>query len=545
MSKTRPSKKFLQAKSVKCNFFEKSPLLSLPLYLLVLLTLLPGIALGQKRDLSPYKYIHINPLNYQGFDHAYGITSSIANAFTKKGLIVVDAINERNVPQELMNKPCLLLFATPLLTDGTFAVKLKLDIVNCYNENIFSNEVSGTATFTVDEAYTKAIKKLTKEIEAIPYSFNSKLTPELKIEVNPDYNIQNTGLTEDSIRNFLDQNKIEDIEGIYKSYRAANDNSPSYKFGIIKKGKGLFQAIIIESESSNWKKGEIKMILESTAIGDVYSVQYYMQDKSKVETFASSSNNILKIDFANAKNANENAISSFIKIYPFSSSGTGNIAVGDEDKTLTSSGTGFLISESGLLVTNYHVIESGNRITATNTENGKTFDLEVVQKDKINDIAILKIKTLEFIFANLPYKLSTRGRNGQNVFTIGYPLIDVMGDNQKVSNGIINSLSGIEDDSRYYQISVPLQPGNSGGALFDMKGNVIGITTATLNPQAVNALVQNVNYAIKISLLQNLISQLPDEEQIQIENSESSTEFPLSILSDRYKMYIFKISCYR
>jgi S1-C subfamily serine protease len=513
--------------------------------ILLLITLLPFLALSQKSDLSPYKYIYINPLNHQGVDNAYGITSSIANAFTSKGLIVANGYNENNAPQDLKANPCLLLTATPLYTDGTFALKLKLDISNCNNEKVFSKEVSGTATFTVDEAYAKAIKKITKEIEAISYSFNSKLTPEFKIKVNTDYNIQNSGLTEDSIRNYLDQNKIDAIEGIYKSYRTANDNSPSYKFGIVKKRQGLYQAVIIESESSIWKQGEIKMVLENTAMGDIFSVQYYMQDKSKVETFASFSNNLIKIDFANAKNNNENSISSFIKTYPFNSSGSGNISIGGDGKTLTSSGTGFLISESGLLVTNYHVIESGNRITATNTENGKTFELEVVQKDKINDIAILRIKKLETKFPSLPYKLSTRGKNGQNVFTIGYPLNDVMGDNQKVSNGIINSLSGIQDDSRYYQVSVPLQPGNSGGALFDLKGNVIGITTATLNPQAVNANVQNVNYAIKINLLQNLISQLPDEEQIQIGNSESNTEFPLSLLSDRYKMCIFKISSYK
>ena len=208
-------------------------------------------------------------------------------------------------------------------------------------------------------------------------------------------------------------------------------------------------------------------------------------------------------------------------------------------------GSGFIISSDGYIITNYHVIESANRITATNTENGKVFELEVVQKDKINDIAILRIRKLEAKFESLPYKLSTKGKNGQNVFTIGHPLNDVMGDNQKISNGIINSLSGIQDDSRYYQISVPLQPGNSGGALFDLKGNVIGITTATLNPKAVNTNVQNVNYAIKINLVQNLISQLPDEEQIQITNSESTTEFPLPLLSDRYRMFIFKISSYK
>ncbi|MBK6938473.1 MAG: hypothetical protein IPH18_17695 [Chitinophagaceae bacterium] len=78
------------------------------------------------------------------------------------------------------------------------------------------------------------------------------------------------------------------------------------------------------------------MVLENTAMGDIFSVQYYMQDKSKVETFASFSNNLIKIDFANAKNNNENSISSFIKTYPFNSSGSGNISIGGDGKTLTS-----------------------------------------------------------------------------------------------------------------------------------------------------------------------------------------------------------------
>ena len=134
--------------------------------LLLLLTLSPLFALSQKNDLSAYKYIYIMPLNHQGVDNAYGITSSIANAFTSKGLIVANGYTENNAPQDLKANPCLLLTATPLYNDGTFAIKLKLDISNCNNEKVFSKEVSGTAMLTVDEAYGKAIKKMTKEIES-------------------------------------------------------------------------------------------------------------------------------------------------------------------------------------------------------------------------------------------------------------------------------------------------------------------------------------------------------------------------------------------
>ncbi len=180
--------------------------------LLLLITLLPFLALSQKSDFSPYQYIYINPLNHQGVDNTYGITSSIVNAFTSKGLIVANDYNENNAPQDLKANPCLLLTATPLYTVVGFAVKLKPDISNRNNKKVLSKEVSGTAMFTDDEAYAKAIKKITKEIETISYSFNSKLTPEFKIKVNTDYNIQNSGLTENSIRNYLDQNKIDAIE---------------------------------------------------------------------------------------------------------------------------------------------------------------------------------------------------------------------------------------------------------------------------------------------------------------------------------------------
>jgi len=90
-----------------------------------------------------------------------------------------------------------------------------------------------------------------------------------------------------------------------------------------------------------------------------------------------------------------------------------------------------------------------------------------------------------------------------------------MGTNYKVTDGIISSVSGIDDDMRYYQISVPLQPGNSGGPLFNNAGDVIGITSARLNSKAVRTDVENVNYAIKISYLLNLYNMLPNAEKLR------------------------------
>jgi S1-C subfamily serine protease len=90
---------------------------------------------------------------------------------------------------------------------------------------------------------------------------------------------------------------------------------------------------------------------------------------------------------------------------------------------------------------------------------------------------------------------------GRSVFTIGFPNIGFQGYSPKMTKGEINSLSGLQDDPRHWQISVPVQPGNSGGPLFDEAGNVVGVVLSKLDAIKVakftGDLPQNVNYAVK------------------------------------------------
>jgi S1-C subfamily serine protease len=95
---------------------------------------------------------------------------------------------------------------------------------------------------------------------------------------------------------------------------------------------------------------------------------------------------------------------------------------------------------------------------------------------------------------------------GTEVFAMGYPISNYMGNEVKFTDGKISAQSGFKGDSRFYQISVPIQPGNSGGPLFDNKGNLIGITSSGLNKEIFGS--ENVNYAIKTYLLKKLISQI-------------------------------------
>jgi S1-C subfamily serine protease len=164
----------------------------------------------------------------------------------------------------------------------------------------------------------------------------------------------------------------------------------------------------------------------------------------------------------------------------------------------------------------------------------RTVSAEVVRVDAANDLALLKAsnkqfslsaeefldapngvapKQIEVKFAPLPVASSRTMKLGGTVATVGFPNIGLQGFSPKLAKGEIASLSGAADDPRYFQISVPVQPGNSGGALVDEHGNVIGIVSAKLNASAAlaasGALPENVNYAIKSSFLLSFLESVP------------------------------------
>jgi S1-C subfamily serine protease len=233
--------------------------------------------------------------------------------------------------------------------------------------------------------------------------------------------------------------------------------------------------------------------------------------------FGAIDKNIKKIDIIEGNSDDQNNFN----FYGVSIDGTvakgekPNIKVEPGQKTLVSSGTGFLISTDGFIATNFHVIEESSKLEIVfPSENGfVTYKATVYLNDKTNDIAILKINDDNFKKLNhLPYELSEDYEVGDEVFTIGYPQPDIMGTESKLTTGIINSLSGIDNDNTCVQISVQIQPGNSGGPLFNSKGNIVGITTSSLNSifmaKYKGNIPQNVNYAVKTEYLKVLTKSL-------------------------------------
>jgi S1-C subfamily serine protease len=157
------------------------------------------------------------------------------------------------------------------------------------------------------------------------------------------------------------------------------------------------------------------------------------------------------------------------------------------------------------VATNFHVIRDRSRIRVRLAD-GRELAATILAKDEGNDVALLKLA--EPLPAGLPLALGEAGL-GATVFTLGYPHTGIMGSNVKLSTGIISSQTGLRDDPRTYQISVPVQAGNSGGPLINLRGEVVGLVTAKLSAAQVfrwtGDLPQNVNYAVKVSYLSTLL----------------------------------------
>jgi TPR repeat protein len=181
--------------------------------------------------------------------------------------------------------------------------------------------------------------------------------------------------------------------------------------------------------------------------------------------------------------------------------GLGNQATGDQPQ---SSGTGVFISKDGLVITAAHVVKNALSIKVVTQQGVKT--ARIIKIDVSNDVALLKC---EGQFQAVPIKSSSGIKLGQAVFTVGFPDIQLQGFSPKMTQGEISSLSGIQDDPRDWQISVPVQPGNSGGPLFDANGNVVGLVVgkldALITAQATGALPEDINYAVKTAYILPLL----------------------------------------
>ena len=192
--------------------------------------------------------------------------------------------------------------------------------------------------------------------------------------------------------------------------------------------------------------------------------------------------------------------------------------------TPTGTGTGFAINTDGYIATCYHVISDAKAIRIKGIDGNfeKTYNAKIVSTDEQNDLAILKVDNATI--SSVPYNFAAiLSEVGEDVFVLGYPQTQHLGEELKLTTGVISSRSGYRGDVTTYQISAQVLPGNSGCPLFDNNGKVIGVVNAKF-------IEPNVSYAVKLSYLQTLI----DKTKISLKQPVSNT-FTGKSLSEKVK----------
>ena len=176
-------------------------------------------------------------------------------------------------------------------------------------------------------------------------------------------------------------------------------------------------------------------------------------------------------------------------------------------------GTGWPIS-SGHIITNYHVVAASKEIYLQDIS-GRRLKAWTILQDEVNDIAVLEVEDPSRLPPALPLA-DTSMPMGSRVFTIGFPRVDVLGTSPKVTRGLISKLTGPADDSNSCQTTVAIQPGNSGGPLLNMSGEVVGVIRAMLgikHPESGDTVIlEDASCALKIEYVRDALELLPKQD---------------------------------
>jgi S1-C subfamily serine protease len=210
-------------------------------------------------------------------------------------------------------------------------------------------------------------------------------------------------------------------------------------------------------------------------------------------------------------------------------------------KGMTQSGTGFAISAAGHVVTTAHVVRGCVGDILGNLGGEAPIKLRLVSSDRTNDLALLQAPSP---FKEIATIRDKPVRSGDSVVAIGYPFHGLLTSDFTVTTGIVSSLSGIMNDTRYLQISAAVQPGNSGGPLFDSDGQIIGMVSAKLDALKIaketGDIPENINFAIKTGMLRDFL----DNSAVDYRTaSDAKGDLKTSDIAKNARAFTLLISC--
>lgn len=321
-----------------------------------------------------------------------------------------------------------------------------------------------------------------------------------KLYLIPKY--EKTEYSETSLISRWSGKKPDVVEGLYVQEITGIDNKDdiyTLKYGVVKTDSNHYSLVYLEGYENFpticylnwvngiWNSGDIVGKFQKTNKNLLFKGFLYEYNKYLIE------NTMYKYDNGNLRLTKNNGTEAFRKVYPDS-------AVNEEIESMM---TGFAIDKNKILTCNHGFPKEKCKIyiKGINGDYDKKYLAVIDKKDKGNDIAILKLQDSNAIKDYIPLPLTeTNKSTAEEVFVLGYPLTSLMGDEIKLTNGIISSTSGFGGDQNAYQISAPIQPGNSGSPLFDKNGNFFGMVNSGIRP------AENVGYALKLGEIKNFMT---------------------------------------
>ena len=210
-------------------------------------------------------------------------------------------------------------------------------------------------------------------------------------------------------------------------------------------------------------------------------------------------------------------------------------------------GTAFAINGSGEFLTNYHVVKSCMTEPRLRIA-GEWQDSRAIASDERNDLAVVRVQSASAVPA-LRFRDGSGIRPADPVVVVGFPYAGLLTKSPQVTTGVVSALAGIRDDSRYVQMTAPVQPGSSGGPLLDMSGNVVGIVSSKLDTMSaaewtgtsawILTLPENINFAAKSTNAREFL----DANHIAYDTASSTTRLDAADVGELAARSVVMVGC--